>query len=87
MDWTAAAPLAGLIAAYVVIPAILPALFASLRPRKVVCPATRSEVVVRTGIRSEIRASFGRGEPEILSCSRWPGAARCERACARSLRI
>ncbi len=91
MTWTAAVGLTGLIvassAAYVLIPAILPALVASLRPRKAICPATRSEVLVRTRTLSEIWASFGRGEPEILACSRWPAANKCDRACARSLRI
>ena len=56
------------------------------RARRVECPRTHTQERVRLDERKSLRALFVDGTPAcVVGCSRWPGAAGCDRACERTL--
>ena len=56
------------------------------RALRVECPATHHEARVRLDERKSLRALFVDGTPAcVVGCSRWPGAAGCDRACEKSI--
>ena len=73
------------VAVLCVVSAMLVQLLSS-RARSVECPRTHTVARVRLDDRKSLRALFVDATPAcVVGCSRWPGAAGCDRACERSI--
>jgi len=71
--------------AYVLIPAVLYELRTARTPRNVVCPENHETVLVSLDPRKAVRALIVAEPPCVVSCSRWPDKAGCDRACQGSI--